>query len=181
MLLLNGSVILISLIALVSAPLNQRATQPSQTQSALIDGTKPGAFMTFEKAGVRKARFQGESDKGIWFRLHNNYRFPIEVTTQTMEEGPPEVAIMYDIVSACEKGKLMVPSASHGDVFTGFYVEPGRDVLFSIPAEDLPKTSQLLVRFEIKFETNGRKSAVPPLHYAVFDGWLLPEGVNQKE
>ncbi len=45
----------------------------------LIDSTKPYVYLEMDHIGRRNALLSGESEQGIWLRLHNNSNVPITI------------------------------------------------------------------------------------------------------
>ena len=166
------SILLVFLIGVWLGPLNQTIAQSSQR--VLIDESMPGVFVTFERSGIRKPVFQGESEKGIWLRLHNNYRFPIEVPTFDLGKGRPEVGVTYEVGSVTQNSSSKPPSGYDEEVVTMNRVASGQDLLFSIPAEHLSDSTYLRIPFRIECETRTTKGGAAPQHFAIFYGSSLP-------
>lgn len=156
----------------ISAIGMQTHSRTRHFQSILINPSMPGAFITFVKLGSRPPVFAGEGSSGIWLLMHNNYRVPIELPTYGVEK-PGEVGMVYETIPA-------EPSASdnsrrHIDVSGMSRLDPGGTLLFSIPAEDLPKSAYLRIQFHFDGEESATKGGPAPLHFAVIYGTAIAE------
>jgi len=60
---------------------------PSKKADAVVSKGKPTVYITFERAGTRKPMDAGESDQGIWLRLHNNTPWSISFCTPGLYLG----------------------------------------------------------------------------------------------
>jgi hypothetical protein len=134
----------------------------------LIDATKPGLFVTFERAGHRKPAFKGESNKGIWLKLHNNYQFEVEVPTFNLGIEPDEIGVTHSVVSTLPDSRTW--SRYSEEVSTMVRLAPGESIVFSIPAEHLSESTYLRFPFTIESETRAKRGGPAPQHFAVFHG-----------
>jgi len=168
---------------------------------------KPSVSLSYEKVGKRKPLREGESDEGIWLRLHNNTRgaiffcaFGISEDGEKLRfyEKGGEIGVSYEV----EK----MPSGTQGtgtprnakedgnsknelsDIPTGYrsgsvchvYTLPSnKSILFSVPREHLAKN--LLIKMEFGYEWEGDYSSrwEEPQHYVRFYSSSLPENVVQ--
>jgi hypothetical protein len=75
-----------------------------------LEKNLPAVYITFECAGSREPRREGESDKGVWLRLHNNLRWALTVpgfnptvpgftvpTTLATKSRADEVVLYYEV------------------------------------------------------------------------------------
>ena len=60
---------------------------PSKKADVVVSKGNPTVYITFERAGTRKPMDAGESDRGIWLRLHNNTRWSISFCTPGLYLG----------------------------------------------------------------------------------------------
>ncbi|MFN2533338.1 MAG: hypothetical protein ABR555_18805 [Pyrinomonadaceae bacterium] len=58
--------------------------------SPLLSTDKPGVYLSFERDGERKSLYAGESNQGIWLRMHNNTKWAINFCTPGLYI-PPKV------------------------------------------------------------------------------------------
>lgn len=149
----------------------QAQHKPRGTQAeSRIRKDMPTVYIAFERGGSRKPLEQGESNEGVWLRLHNNTRWPIMLE---MNGVPPEygdAALFYDVLS---EGKLILEGRCH--VCSSNRISPGRSLVFSVPREDLAKGKSIRVKFSYGWEDPddvfaGRE----PEHYVNFDASKLP-------
>lgn len=78
-------VVLFCGFALVVPAQQQR---PSITKAdVILSKDKPTVYVSFERAGERKPVYAGESNQGIWLRLHNNTRWAISFCTESLYVG----------------------------------------------------------------------------------------------
>jgi hypothetical protein len=138
----------------------------------LLNRDMPGVFITFDKSGAREPRSVGETGSGIWLRVHNNYRFPIQIPA-TGSDSLGEVGVLYDLEEPSVNSEPRF-NRSHHDVFSMSQLSPGENALFSLPSEELQASGALRVRFEIDDEDKATKGGPAPTHYAIFYGSLLP-------
>lgn len=79
---------------LILCSLALTAFSQQQRKQGVSNGTvnlskdKPTVYITFERAGKRKPLFAGESNQGVWLRLHNNTRWAINFCTLSLYVGP---------------------------------------------------------------------------------------------
>ena len=75
----------------------------------LIDSTKPYVYLEMDHIGRRKALLSGESEQGIWLRLHNNSNVPITIISIRKKPGKQEpiIALADEVVPT--------PQPSRGD------------------------------------------------------------------
>jgi hypothetical protein len=70
----------------------------SGTQSELrLRKDMPTVYITFERAGKRKPLEQGESDQGVWLRLHNNTRWPLTLAMNGVPKEYGDATLFYDV------------------------------------------------------------------------------------
>lgn len=53
----------------------------------VVSKDKPTLYISYERAGERRPVYVGESDQGIWLRLHNNTRWAITFCTESLYIG----------------------------------------------------------------------------------------------
>jgi len=131
-----------------------------------IDKSKPYVYIKFDHFGVRKPVNDWESTNGLWLRLVNNCRLPIQVSVLGLGTGDPGVALNFDVVPTpghdapdSEQRKKM-PYGYAADFGTLVTIQPKRDLLFSMPAESVTKQWFIQVRFS--FALPEPKSVVTP-------------------
>jgi len=192
---------LISLLLcfLVATPvaLSQGATGAND---AKLDKARPAVYITFECAGTREPRREGESNQGVWLRLHNNLRWQLTVpgfsdpTNFAQAHHGNEVQLYYDVEDTrTRRGRTLlreVPEKSNGresqserrippppvgypktDLVRTISLASGDSVLFSIPSEHL--TRDLAVSLTFQFQWEGSMDETQ--HRVFFYGSDLPD------
>jgi hypothetical protein len=177
-------VLLITLGALVFpwASLGGQTIQRTSC-SLMIDKTLPGVYVSFQKAGPRVPAFQGESTKGIWLRIHNNYHFSILISTfplrgdgdHTQGAHQERLGVQYEVKSVSENRNINLPSGYQEEIITMSRLQPREDITFSIPAEHLSESTYIQIPFEIECESRATGGGAAPKHFAVFYGSSLPK------
>jgi hypothetical protein len=73
--MLLSKIPLIILIALVLSISTVAQSKPQQNLKRKASASNPSIFLSFVRVGKRDPLHVGESDKGVWLRLHNNTRW----------------------------------------------------------------------------------------------------------
>jgi hypothetical protein len=178
----------------------------------VIDPNRPYAYVKFDHIGKGVKRSDEEPDLRIWLRLTNNCRLPIMVRTTGVPNGvlEDEQGVM-DMIVAIEPprgpevigtrradgtvvGREPFVKATPGELPHDYWfevgsrqaIEPGTDLLFSVPINHVgPRWS-----FEIPFEfeiVNGKYPRDPTVNgfprmvfsYSMFD--LPPNAMKEVE
>jgi hypothetical protein len=148
----------------------------------VIDTNRPYAYVKFDHIGKGVKRSDEEPDLRIWLRLTNNCRLPITVRTFEVPDGglEDEQGVM-DMIVAIEppRGPVFIGTRADGTVMgpepfvkatpdelphdywfevgSAQAIEPGTDLLFSVPINHVgPRWS-----FEIPFEFEGVNGKYP--------------------
>ena len=118
------------LCALIATPLAMSQGAASGNE-AKLEKDRPAVYITFECAGSREPRREGESDKGVWLRLHNNLRWALTVpgfdprvpgftvpTIVVSKSQASEVALYYEVEDTrMRRGRVLlreVPEKNDG-------------------------------------------------------------------
>ena len=165
--LFSVAVILCSLIL----SLHAQQRRFSGTQSELrLRKDMPTVYITFERAGKRKPLEQGESDQGVWLRLHNNTRWPLTLAMNGVAKEYGDAALFYDVLS---EGQVVIEGRCH--VCSSNPLHPGGSLLFSLPREDLVKGGAIRVKFSYGWEHPDDVFADrEPQHFVYFYSSKLP-------
>jgi len=116
------SALLCALIATALA-MGQAVTSGNE---AKLDKGHPAVYITFECAGSREPRQEGESNKGVWLRLHNNLRWALTVpgfdpkvpgftvpTTVASKSQADEVVLYYEVeYTRMRRGRVLLREVS---------------------------------------------------------------------
>jgi hypothetical protein len=149
-------------------------------QRFVIDHSKPYAYIKFDHTGARKPVNEWESPRGLWLRLVNNCRIPLQLSVLGSSTGDPGVLLKFEVVE-----KLMLitgpdidmsqkaPPGYFADIGTLVTIQPGKDLLFSVPAETVTNRWYIETRFE--FELPDAKLGVQPSSVVEFTWDDIPE------
>jgi hypothetical protein len=153
----------------------------------VLDRSKEYVYIAFDHVAERKPVDLGDSDKGVWLRLVNNCRLPILVTVVgEYQYGPGDVILNEEVVpwgpwTDFRSGKvtsrpknLKLPHGPRADTGGSIRIQPGKDLLFSVPADHLSVNWYLRVRFDLDLLTPSRPGSAV-YSYAAFDWWNIPE------
>jgi hypothetical protein len=98
---------LLAILMLVPVALSQTISSDKQVK---LETNRPAVYVTFECFGTREPRSEGESNKGIWLRMHNNLRWDLKVPgydlsspsfgtdqTSAIKNQDDQVVLYYDV------------------------------------------------------------------------------------
>lgn len=151
-----------------------------------VDDWKPYVYIDFDHVGERKSADDLGSTHGLWLRLRNNCRLPIEVSALDWGTGDPGAALPFEVVPYggisgpnSEQRKKM-PHGFAAGIGTLVTILPGKDFLFSVPAESVSKYWYIQVRFDFEFPEPKKTKGAPTGHYepyslANFEWYDIPE------
>ena len=184
---------MLAAVVVLTSFLSSNTIAPAQAQASAknleIDLSKPYVYIRFDHLGDRKPVNDLESTKGLWLRLVNNCRLPIEVSVLGLGTGDPGVALNFEVVPNSgfsapdpEQRKKM-PSGYAADIGTLVTIPPKGDLLFSVPAESVTEHWFIQVRFQfalpklksIKGEPSG---SFEPYSVVDFTRYNIPEIVR---
>lgn len=173
-------------VGLLSA--NAQAVQKTVVRNTApkIVTSKPGVFITFERFGKRTPVSEGESDNGVWLRLHNNMRYPIsfcifglsaESTLPTKPEENTQIGLYYDVVlnARSETDNRPLPVVPLGYPLLScqeFELKSGKSLLFSVPKEHLAEELSIKISYSYGWEETGEDN---PTHFVYFNSYKLPK------
>ncbi len=175
----------------------------------VIDNTKPYVYLLFDHwaKGVRSA--DDDSEIRYWFRLVNNCRVPIRVSTSGVPKGRPadEIGLIYAVVEnqsrgveviaeaaplpgdkpqqppTNEKGALRVPLSNVSHLSSVDVIPPKGSLLFSIPANHLGVNWHIEITYEFDTPHGSGPRAEDVGGHAVmtliYDDVDLPDYVRQ--
>jgi len=152
--------------------------------SPLIDEDSPGSHVTYVGTYTSEYHAKDESGKKVVLRLHNNYRFNIQVSTYNVEDEPVFVnkeradvlGVEYDLILYSGKRNETCSRRFTQELLTVIELGPGKELLFTVPIEHVTPRSEIRVPFTMGNERMTRKGGPPPEHCAVFLGKFLPSG-----
>jgi len=142
----------------------------------LLDASKPFVYVAFDHTGPRQQVTQGESPNGLWLRLVNNCKIPIEVLTFDLGTTDPGVGINYDVVPVGgvfdARPPIRIPRGYSSPVGSPVMIKPGEDLLFSVPSNHVTKWWHLETRFDLALPTP--RSGFHPYSVASFAWENIP-------
>lgn len=185
----------LSICFLLFAGMNAFA-QSEGVQDFVIDQSKPYVYLKFDHIGPRKPLQKGETDAGLWLRVVNNCRIPIVFRSGGMPDDEPGVVLEDEVVvkppliqfaytpkelkefEAMEQKRLQrlkhKPAGySLGDVSGVSTIQPGHDLLFSIPLNHVSEDWYMQVKFALDLKSYS--SSLGPFTYLPFYDWDIPE------
>lgn len=137
----------------------------------------PTVYITFGHVARREPLRAGESDQGVWLRLHNNTRWPIVLEMNGVPSEYGDAGLFYDLLSerkVIQEGRCHVCSSNK--------LSPGRSLVFSLPREYLGKGGAIRVGFSYGWEDPDDVSAgSEPEHYVYFYASKLPQTSQQSK
>jgi hypothetical protein len=185
--LINRAIYLtLLLFVLFNSVEGQKKNESFKVSNVKVSDDKPSIYISFERFGKRTPLREGESEDGIWLRIHNNIRYPIRFCSFGIsEEGEQliasnkesQIGINYDIEITSYKmfGKTRVDAPSGyptGDLCFGFQLNAGKSVAFSVPAEHLVKGLSIKTPFKYDWEN---ETEINPTHFVYFNSLDLPK------
>lgn len=161
-----------------------------QSQKKTVNPTivtdKPGVYVAFERLGKRTPLRDDESGDGVWLRLYNNMRYSISLCAFGIsEEGEQlitygkntQIGVKYDVVLNAlaitdERPNVNVP-VGYNTVSTChlFKVQPGKSMVFAVPAEHLVKGLSIKIPFSYVWEG---ETVNNPTHFVYFNSLNIP-------
>jgi hypothetical protein len=145
-----------------------------------LDLRKPSAFITFEKAGKRTPAREGESDEGIWLRLHNNCKWKLYLKTYGADNENNEYRVSYDVqlIPGLEWRRKEVELPQGYRIINNARIraiDPGKSIVFSVPREHLKDGFSILINFSYEWEMLGDSGGdLSIVHQAKFWATDLP-------
>jgi hypothetical protein len=173
-------------LALIVAPLvyAQRSQNLSQLDADFrINPAKPFVYIEFSKVGPRKPIRHGEPGTGVWLRLVNKCRLPIELTKLGSDENPEVLhEVVYDdpdSVVVTPDGKQNprpsseMPFGYRSHVGQSYVILPAHGLGFNVPVNHVAAEWHIEVPFHFKFPGD---PCCQPRMYALFTLSEVPEG-----
>lgn len=129
----------------------------SPMPSLAIDPQRPFVYLEFVRLGPRQPLTEGESSSGIWIRLRNNSKYPIDVDAYRVDPTKTAIALCHGVVQvgsganghAEGSARLRAPSGyDTADVVTTITVASGEALQFAIPEEHVRPDWYIRVKFD---------------------------------
>ena len=126
-----------------------------------IQQSRPAQFIAFERSGVGKPLYEGESAERVWLRLHNNTSCSIQIYGGRLRLSPDgsvsmdpangdEVTVEYDIYDS-ERSAAPYQWAG-GHVHNLATIGPGFSVVFDVPTSHFKNGHGVAVPFAYAWE-----------------------------
>jgi hypothetical protein len=132
-------------------------------QKFVIDPTRPYVYLKFDHIGKREPLNRHEPDTGLWLRVENNCRVPITVQVFDPETGDPGVGLFDEVIpvnpcappmgcplrpnESLPKAPELPKGYSAPEILNTENIEPGHDLLFSVPINHVGPSWYLQVEF----------------------------------
>lgn len=166
----------LGLLPLATAPAKSQSTRTIETTSNNVRmiKSKPHVFVSFEREGKIDPLYDGQSDRRVWLRFHNNSRWQVMFCSSPVPKEYGETEVAYEIERY--KGSGETPGTRSSDDCGYLLVEPGESILFSVPREHLSKGLVVRIPFRYKWENNadGSDNLLEPKHFVYFHSEDIP-------
>ena len=150
---MSGYALMLPLVFMLAMTSTQRV-QKGQGATRLAGGS-PGVYITYERSGKREPLHTGESEEGIWLRLHNNTRWAVYFPAFGVPRSYGDLGMYYSLEQASQNqssNMLDIKGYEIGHLYSEHKLQSGRSVLFSVPREHLPSGVKLRVKFRYDWE-----------------------------
>lgn len=164
----------------------RKATNKARSTVRLVKD-KPSVYITFERKGKRGPLDAGESNVGIWLRLHNNTRWDISFCASGVPEEYGEVGMYYEVeeipfqesggsyaqaaqgetLAKIEKREIP-PGHRIGHVCHVYKLLSGKSLVFSVPREHLAENLAIKVAFNYGWEESEDSISGLEPHHSVY-------------
>lgn len=141
--------------------------------------------LTLERVSERPPLKTGESEQGVWLRLHNDSGWAISYSAFDVPEEYGEVGMYHEVVSVqnSQRGPAGERTLNIGygppHVFSTVQLSPGKSVVFSVPREHLAKGLAIRISFNYEWEDQDDVFAGhAPRHYVYFHSSKLKPNVR---
>jgi hypothetical protein len=154
-----------------------------QTRGKLaLDAKKPIVYIEFDHAGVREPVENGEPAQGLWLRFVNNSVVPIDVETMATVTKS-KLILLPDVIIPIER-RIPRSGPSNEQIPAGYAsgmgvvrtIAPGRDLVFSVPANHVSPNWFMQVPFQ--FSLSPVKQGAQPICLVEFIWDGIPASVR---
>jgi hypothetical protein len=165
MLVMQRCVLWVFLVVfLVSVAPAQKADQkaPQNPDSFVLVGNKPFVYVEFLRVGKREPLGEGEVPEGVWLKIVNNCRVPIQfmVSGGLGDEAIPNEEVVYDeyhgVIGTMANGEQSPPPQKPRSEMPGGYMfhvgsnyilPPGKSLSFSVPINHVAEDWHIEIPF----------------------------------
>jgi hypothetical protein len=171
------------------------AASDNYREQFLLNHEKPYVYIMFDHLGTREPFYSNESNRGLWLKLVNNCRIPINIAAFDSGKRDAGIGVLHDVVplrtpthgimgNAKENTEIKyqnkqidAPVGYSRDVRSLITINPGESVLFSVPFEHVNPRWYLQVHFT--FDLSDDYKYDNPDSYVKFFWNNLPEEVRK--
>lgn len=168
-------------------------TAQQKSQRFVIDASKPYVYLKFDHIGTREPLSPNEPRTGLWLRLVNNCRVPIIIGIFNPGTGDPGVGLFDDIVPIRPRtfpgrpreedsqgsAKETRPEGYSSEVFSTTTIEPGENILFSVPINHVSAWWHMRITFNL--DVGGAIYGSEPYNVVSFYWQDIPEKFRNPE
>ena len=110
-----------------------------QTNSVLIDASRPSVYVSYERRGRITPLLKGESDERIWLKFHNNTRIPVFLCKGEVPIDYGDALLPRNVYQSGTMRTIQLTALGYEttDVCNVLEVRSGTAIIFSVPSEEL--------------------------------------------
>ena len=187
---------MIRILTILSLFLGANAfAQGIDASNFVIDRSRPYVYLRFDHIGSRKPILQGESNVGLWIKVVNNCRLPILFRAIGTPSGENGIILEDEVVErkplfqiftsphqeedADAKMRLHLEKLKHipegysFEVSGRAKVQPGEEIVFSVPLNHVDEDWYLRVKFALDLAQTSL--VVGPFTYLPFHIYDIPK------
>ena len=149
-----------------------------------IQLSRPAQYITFERSGIGKPVYNGESKDRVWLRLHNNTTCPIRIlgghihfrSDKSADMNPDngeESTVEYHLYDS--RRSTEPRQWAGGDTHNVATLRPGFSVIFDVPGSHFRQGQGVAVPFAYSWDDNSL-GHFALRHYV----YLVPEDLPEK-
>jgi hypothetical protein len=162
----------------------------SATTSFVLDQSKAYAYLQFDHVGPRKPIQEGEPAQGLWLRLVNNCKVPINGRTYGITTGDPGVGVLDEVIPfspileihsdldqpvSKDHPQQKMPPGYDDELASMTTIFPGKSLLFSVPRDQV--SSDWFVRVKITLDVSKPSVGIGPFTELDFLESQIPANV----
>ena len=167
--------LLVVFICLETLPVSVSASRKPQEVRLVRD--KPTVFISFVRTGKRNPLEVGESDQGIWLRIHNNTKWNLVFRAGGVPDSSYGDALLFYQVERTDGAEGYVPIGYQSHVSSVIQLQSGKSFLFSLPREHLAKGLAIQLAYNYDWELTKDSAFVregEPRHYVWINSSSIP-------
>ena len=156
--------VLLVLFSVGVAPAQKPAKKaPPRPTAFVLDRSKPFVYVEFLRVGKRERLREGEVPEGVWLRIVNNCRVPIQFMAYggNGDEAIHNEGVIYDEYHGAvvtmpdgtqspplQKPRSEMPGGYMYDVGSRYILEPGKSLSFSVPLNHVADDWHIEIPFD---------------------------------